>query len=236
MTTRPASPPPAPAGQPGPSPAPAAPRALGGQLAMLAFDIGAPVALYYILRSAGLSSFTALLVSAVPPGLAAAGKLAIKRHVDTVALVVLATIFVSVCLSAAVHSPRFLLARDGLITALWGGWFLATLAAARPAAYTFARPLMEGRRALGMVSWEFLWRAEPGFRRIWQAATVIWAAGLLADAIVRVVMSYTLPVDVVPGLGGALWPVTFVVIQVITNIYYHRAGLYRMLREPGQPG
>jgi hypothetical protein len=45
-------------------------------------------------------------------------------------------------------------------------------------------------------------------------------------------MSYTLPVGVVPGLGGVLWPVTFVLIQVVTNVYYHRAGLYRLLGAP----
>ena len=54
-------------------------------------------------------------------------------------------------------------------------------------------------------------------------------AGLLADAAIRVVMSYTLPVSVVPGLGGALWPITFVVLQVLTNIYYHFVGLNAML-------
>jgi len=42
-------------------------------------------------------------------------------------------------------------------------------------------------------------------------------------------MSYTLPVAVVPGLGGALWPVTFVVLQIVTNVYYHFAGLNRLL-------
>jgi len=42
-------------------------------------------------------------------------------------------------------------------------------------------------------------------------------------------MSCTLPIPVVPGLGGALWPVTFVVLQVGSNVYYHRAGLYRIL-------
>jgi hypothetical protein len=60
-------------------------------------------------------------------------------------------------------------------------------------------------------------------------STVLWAAGLLADAAVRVVMAYTLPVALVPGLSGALWPVTFVLLQVITNVYYLRAGLNRML-------
>jgi hypothetical protein len=51
----------------------------------------------------------------------------------------------------------------------------------------------------------------------------------MADAVLRVLMAYALPVDEVPGLSGALWPVTFVVLQVITNIYYHRAGLWPLL-------
>jgi hypothetical protein len=42
-------------------------------------------------------------------------------------------------------------------------------------------------------------------------------------------MAYALPVSVVPGLAGALYPVTVLVLQVVTNVYFHRAGLYRML-------
>jgi hypothetical protein len=52
---------------------------------------------------------------------------------------------------------------------------------------------------------------------------------MLLDAVVRAVMSYALPVVAVSGLAGALWPVTFVAVQIVTNIYYNRAGLYRML-------
>ena len=37
------------------------------------------------------------------------------------------------------------------------------------------------------------------------------------------------PVGVVPALGGALWPVTFVILQVVTNIYFARAGFWRIL-------
>ena len=67
-------------------------------------------------------------------------------------------------------------------------------------------------------------------------SSVIWGAGLLADAVIRVAMAYALPVDVVPGLGGALWPVTFVVLQVVTNVYYQLAGLNRLLGAPsGRP-
>jgi intracellular septation protein A len=217
---------PGPAGTTQPGPPPARP---GRQLALLAFDIGAPIAVYYILHRAGVSNLMALSASAVLPALAAAVKLAVTRRVDTVAIVVLATIVVSIGLSVAVHSPRFLLARDGLITAVWGTWFAATLGARRPAAFSLARPFMEGRKVFGTRSWDWLWETDARFRRIWRTATVLWAAAMLTDAVIRVVVSYSLPIDVVPAVGGALWPVTFVVIQVITNVYYHRAGLYRIL-------
>ena len=43
--------------------------------------------------------------------------------------------------------PRFLLAKDGLLTAVWGLWFLATIRFRRPTAFVMARPFMEGRHA-----------------------------------------------------------------------------------------
>ena len=30
-------------------------------------------------------------------------------------------------------------------------------------------------------------------------------------------------------LGGALWPVTFVLLQVVTNVYFARARFWRIL-------
>ena len=69
-------------------------------------------------------------------------------------------------------------------------------------------------------SWDAVWERSPRFRRIWRVITVIWGAAMLADAAIRVIMAYTLQIDVVPGLGGALWPVTFVVLQVVANLYF----------------
>ena len=190
----------------------------------------APIAAYYLLHGLGVSNLTALGVGAAFPALGAAYTLATKRRADGVALFVLATMALSVAVSAVTREPRFLLAKDGLITGLWGcGSWPASAPAGRPAAFVFARPLMEGRRAFAVRNWDALWQAEPGFRRIWRVSSVMWGTGLLADAVIRVVMSYTLPVHLVPGLGGALWPVTFVVLQIVTNVYYQLAGLNRML-------
>lgn len=216
----------------GDGPAPggdARPPRLSRQLMTLGIDIAAPIALYYVLHAAGVSDLVALGAGAALPALGAAWKLAAGRRMDGLALFVVATLACSVIIAVVAGSPRFLLAKDGLITGLWGMWFVASVAARRPAAFMFARPLLEGRRIFAPRSWDTLWEAEPGFRRIWRVSSVIWGAGMLADAAIRVAMSYTLPVAVVPGLGGALWPVTFVVLQVVTNVYYHLAGLNRML-------
>jgi hypothetical protein len=88
---------------------------------------------------------------------------------------------------------------------------------------------MEPMRLFAVRSWDLLWDTEPKFRRIWRVASVIWGMGLVIDATARVVISYTLPVDAVPAIGGLLYPVTFVVLQVAGNVYFHRAGLYRLL-------
>jgi hypothetical protein len=212
-------------GSPGQDRRPAGTRALAG----LVFDIGAPIAVYYVLHGLGVGNLVALGAGAALPALSAGYTLAVKRRADGVALFVLTTIVASIFVSVIARDPRFLLARDGLITGLWGLWFLASVWARRPAAFTFARPLLEGRKMFTVRDWDTLWRAEPAFRHIWRVSTVMWGTGLLADAVARVIMSYTLPVAVVPGLGGALWPVTFVVLQVVTNVYYHFAGLYRLL-------
>jgi len=205
------------------------PAPLRGQLARYALDIAAPIALYYLLHGAGASNLLALSAGAAVPACSTLFTLLTKRRVDAVALLVLASFVASIGASLLSHNARFLLAKEGLITGVWGAWFLASAAAHRPAAFVFARPLMEGRKMFPARSWDSLWHTEPQFRRIWRISSVIWGSALLLDAAVRVWMSYALPIHVVPGLGGLLWPVTFVAIQIVTNLYYRRAGLFAIL-------
>jgi hypothetical protein len=90
----------------------------------------------------------------------------------------------------------------------------------------FARPLLEGRIGPSGENWDVLWERLSGFRRIWRTASVIWGVATILDAVVRFVFAYTLPVDIVPALNLAQYAAMFVVLQITTNIYYFRAGLY----------
>lgn len=134
-------------------------------MAIFAFDIGAPIACYYLLRGVGVSQLAALAAGAALPALAAAWQLAARHRADPVAALVIATMAVSIVVAALSHSPRLLLAKDGLVTGLWGAVFVASIAARRPAAFAIARPLMEGRRAFTARSWDDLWDREPVLRR-----------------------------------------------------------------------
>lgn len=218
---------------------PRPPRSAGRPALSLLINLVAPIALYYGLRSAGASIYLALIVGAVAPALSTV-VIAIKhRRVDGLAVAVLAMLAVSTGVSLIGGSPRFLLAKDSLLTAAWGAWFIVSLHTQRPLTFRFTRPLLEGRKVFDPVthtriaptpqSWDELWVSKPRFRRAWRVTTVIWGAAMLLDAAVRVIMAYTLPADLVPGLAGALWPVTFIALQVITNVYFLRCGLWLIL-------
>lgn len=212
--------------KPSPDPRPAS---VGNQLLELLLYVGAPIALYYGLRSGGVGDLVALGVGAAVPGVGAGVKIVRDRKVDKLAVVVMTTMLASMGVSFITGSTRFLLAKDGLITGAWGLMFLVSVRTRRPAAFLFTRPLLEGRSAFTAGSWDVLWEGAPRFRRIWRVSTLMWGLGLIGDAGVRVAMAYTLPVAVVPALGGAVYPATFVVLQVITNVYYHRSGLWTLL-------
>jgi hypothetical protein len=199
-----------------------------GSWVSLLVDIVVPVGLYYGLRAAGVGIYLALVASAVVPAGVAVVRLVRQRRVDGLAVYVLTILVLSALVSLVTGNPRALLAREGWLIGITGLWFVCSVFARRPLAYLYTRPMLErsGRVGPAGMSWEDLWERLPGFRRIWRVSSVLWGVGLLADAALRVLMAYNLPVDEVPGLGTGLYVVTSVVLIVVTNVYYALSGLY----------
>lgn len=200
-------------------------RSAHGAVAGAVVDLVLPLAVYYGLRAAGAGIYLALLGGALASAAGAAVTLATTRRVTGMTGYVLTMMLLSTGVALLVGSPRFLLAREGWITGVTGLWFIASIAAHRPLAYLFSRPLLEGRFRWPS-SWDELWDRSPRFRRMWRISSVLWGIGTLADSAVRVAMAYTLPVDLVPALGTALYAGTSAVIIVATNIYYITTGVY----------
>lgn len=205
------------------------PQSARGLLVTLLTDLVLPVVLYYLLRGAGLDVYLSLLVSAAIPLAIGVVRLVTTRRVDGLALYGVTVLVLGTAVSLISGSPRFLLAREGWLTGVTGLWFLASVRLGRrPLAFLYSRPFLERRLTRRGVpgDWDRLWARLPRFRRIWRVATVLWGLGLLADAAVRVLMAYSLPVDAVPALSTPLYTVTSLVLLVITNTYYRSAGLF----------
>jgi hypothetical protein len=196
------------------------------------FDLIAPTVLLYVLIWGGASLYAALLASASVSAVSALVSYWRGGSNGRFAPYMLAMALASFAIALVTGSDRFLLAKESVLTALVGCWFLASIWSERPLTYRFTRPLLEGRIGRGGAPWEVLWTREPRFRRIWRVSSAMWAGVTLIDAVIRVVMAYTLPVNVVPAMQTGLLVATTLLMQVVTNVYYLRAGLWPLVHRP----
>lgn len=194
-----------------------------------AFDFGAPVVAYYLLRAAGVGTVVALVAAAALPALSVAVVAVRHRRFDRAGGFSLAMVVVGVLAALITGSVRLVFAKEALFTLAAGTWFLVSARTRSPASLALSRPLLRYVTSPG-VSWDELWDKEPRFRRIWRVSSVVMGVGLVTDALVRAWIAYALPVEAVPAVTTAQYVVFTALMLAITNVYQGRAGLFRLLR------
>ena len=159
-------------------------------VAMIAvFDIAGPLVAYSLLRSAGLSAVSALIVSGAFPALGVAAGLIRHRRVDTIGVLVLAGIAVGTVLGLLSGNARLVLVEGSVPTAVFGLLCLGSLWARRPLIYRFAVEFIGADTPKGR-EFESLWRY-PGFRHAFRLFTVVWGVTYLGEAAARVIIVET---------------------------------------------
>jgi intracellular septation protein A len=181
----------------------------------IAFDLSGPIAAFYALRAFGLGVVEASLLAMLLPLGNAAVLYARRRRLDQVALLTAVVLAASVGTALIGGDQRLILAKDGLITAVGGFWALGTLLARRPLFFSVARPFGEDPGE----DWDQLWGVDPVFRHTMTTTTTVWGVGLLLDAVVKVLLAYTLAPDAVPGVSGIQYAVVFGGLALFTVLY-----------------
>lgn len=203
------------------------------RLLWFALYLIAPTALIYVFLWLGSGLYVALLASATVSAISAlvsylrGAKQGFAPHMLALSLAGLGVGLVT-------GSERFLLAKESILTAMVGIWFMSSLWAERPLTYVLTRPMLEHRFHRKRRSWELLWENEPRFRHIWRISTIMWGIVTLSDAVLRVILAYTLPVYLVPAMQTGMMIATMLIMQVVTNVYYIVAGLWRILDEESE--
>lgn len=181
----------------------------GSAAGWLGVDLVLPFVLYYGSRLAGADAWTALMLGAVGP-LARVVVTAVRaRRLERLGLFALTVLGAGTVVGLLSPDPRLLLVRESWLTALVGAWILASLLGEKPVLYEATRRLMPVAAAEG---WRRDWETRPAFRRVLRRMTAAFGAAFLLDAAARVLMAYTLPVDVVPAAGTGLLVLLLVVV------------------------
>jgi hypothetical protein len=153
------------------------------------FDIAGPLVAYQMLRSAGLSTVLALVLSGVLPGVAVLSGLIRHRRLDAVGVLVLAGIAVGALVGMLSGDARLVLVEGSVPTAAFGLLCLASLRSRRPLIFRFALEFMGPATPRGR-DFDGLWQYY-GFRHAFRVFTVVWGVAYLAEAAARVVIVET---------------------------------------------
>jgi len=191
-----------------------------------------PVALYYSLRAAGVDPVIALLIGGVPALIRTVWTVARTQTVDKVSLFTLSLLVAGAATSLITGSPRWLLARGGIYTGLIGVWLLWSL---HGRTIAFEGILTFQRTPEAVEAWESNWRESPEFRHVMRAVTVIWGIGFLFEAVIRVLLAYTLPVDLVPAVTAAQF-IALLILMLLTAPRYGRRYMTRRGLTTGPDG
>lgn len=192
-------------------------KALGRQLLR---DAGLPMATYYGLHAAGASNLVALTGGTVLSGVFVVAEIVRKRRIDPFASVILASFVIGLGLTFVSGDARFAVAKDSFTTALIGAAFLVSTAIGKPLIYVSAQ---RGMSAEAAAAFRERYRTSPPMRRVIGTLSIIWGAGLCAEAALRVVLVYHLPIPTMVWLSTVMTVVTFGALIAITMAVVRRA-------------
>ena len=185
----------------------------------LALDVGLPVVAYYALHAAGVSNWSALLAAT----LVAAARIAFvavrQRKLNALALVMLVIYGLGLALTCATGDVRFLVLKDSVGTGVLCLLFLCFALAGHPLTLA-ATQTWERERAATMAE---LYRTMPAVRHGHFVVSMVWGVGLLAEALLRVLLVFVLPISVVVGLSTALAVLVIGSLTMWTGWYIRRA-------------
>ena len=184
---------------------------------ILVFDLVGPLLAYTVLRSGGMGTVAALIISGIFPALGIAIGAVVDRRLDIIGVVVLAGLVVGTVAGLISDNARLYLVEGAVPSLVFALACLGTLRASKPLIYRFAVELLgpdtpKGRDVIG--AWQY-----PGFRRAFQVITAAWGVAYLIEVAARLVVVETTSTGIAL-LFSKLVPYAFAVgLSVWTLVY-----------------
>jgi intracellular septation protein A len=184
----------------------------------LALDVLLPFAAYLVLLGLGVHEAAAL---ATAGGVALVRAIVIwirDREVGALSVLLVVRFSLGVVAALLTGDARFVLAKDSVITATVGVAILVSLLAAKPLIYYIRRSLSPRRRVF-----DAQWERSAEFRALNRRMTWVWGVGLIGESTLRVLVVYTLPIEVAAFLSQAMAAGAIILLVAWTQWYGRRS-------------
>jgi hypothetical protein len=194
-------------------------RRLRSLMMIAVFDVAGPLAAYNLLRSAGFSTVTALVLSGVFPAVGVIIVVIQHRRVDAVGVLVLAGIVVGTILGLVSHNAKLVLDEGSVPTAVFALICLGSLATPKPLIYRLALEFIGPDSRQGREFTD-LWQYDQ-FRHLFRVMTTVWGAAYVAEAAGRIVIVQNTSAGTALAISKVL-PYTVAGLLVLWTIGYGR--------------
>jgi intracellular septation protein A len=209
---------------------------LGAALRPLAVDVAVPVGLCYVLRDGfGVSLVLSLAASSVLPAIRSVAGFARERRLNALAALMLAVSVAGLAISFAAGNPRWMIAKDSVVSSVIAVAMLVSAGAGRPLMSAGLKPFLTKGLAGRTAAWDRLTAGSARFRRLEKIYTAIWGSALLADCVARVIGAAVLPVGTMVWLSTVMI-VAAIGLAVVVSGGVAAAPLEAMLREAEPAG
>ncbi|GAB2925613.1 hypothetical protein GCM10027047_23360 [Rhodococcus aerolatus] len=177
-------------------------------------DVGPAVITYYALRDGiGTSSLTANLWAALVASVQTVVSAVRGGRLNAFSALMLVVFAGGVIATLTTGDVRLAIAKDALITSGVGLLFLVSQAVGRPLTLDASKKWSGD----GAAELQRAYDTDPEVRHGYKVATLVWGLALLGEGLLHVVLTYTLPVDVMVGLGNVMWIATVVLLVLWMN-------------------
>jgi branched-subunit amino acid transport protein len=160
----------------------------------LVFNIVLPLIAVNALEAHGVKVVEALVISAVFPAIETGFAWNRRRRLDALGAIVLSFITLGAVTSLISGDVHFALAKESFFTATFGLIALASLLRPRPLQFYFGRTFVAAGDPVKEAAWDARW-SDAGFRTVMRRMTAVWGVTYLAEAVVRAILVYELPVN-----------------------------------------
>jgi intracellular septation protein A len=188
-------------------------------------EIALPLTLYFTLKGP-IGELKAVIISSVPSLLSTVFTVLVKRRFEPLPIIIIVSFFIGLGLSLGFNNAKLNEIKGAIITGCIGLAYIISLLFEKPLIYYFSRPWQTQNDPEKIKKYDEDWKV-PEFRRVMRVISIVWGTGFILQAIVNIVLIFTVSLDLIIVLGNVLTYGNIALLVTWTFLYtawlQHRA-------------